>query len=133
VLDLRSLAAFTALHVSGSHCISLKGLTPQTADGDLFGDAQAVHWAWSGLKSLFSHDSLVELLKSAQAAKREVLVLCYDGDASRLATSMLRSRGIEASSVQGGWDGLKNVLNPAPRESKIHQAVTVSTSAVTVA
>ncbi|KFA47356.1 hypothetical protein S40293_11195, partial [Stachybotrys chartarum IBT 40293] len=48
-------------------------------------------------------------LEEAAAAEREVLVLCYDGDASRLATAALRSRGVMASSVEGGFAGLTAV------------------------
>jgi rhodanese-related sulfurtransferase len=129
VIDLRDLTAFKTAHVLGAHCVPLQGLSPDTANGDLFGDAEAVHWAWTKLRELLSQQQIANLLKATQATKREVLVICYDGDASRLATSMLRSRGIEASSVEGGWKGLKEVLSPATNDSK-SQSVMVSTNLV---
>ncbi|RYO94785.1 hypothetical protein DL766_000048 [Monosporascus sp. MC13-8B] len=41
----------------------------------------------------------------AEIGRRELpsLVVCYDGDASRLATSILRAKGIQAFSILGGF------------------------------
>lgn len=36
-----------------------------------------------------------------------VLVVCYDGDSARVATSVLRARGLEADSVRGGYRALQ--------------------------
>ena len=40
-----------------------------------------------------------------------VVVLCYEGGASQLATSALRKEGIEAYCVKGGFEGLAGVLD----------------------
>ncbi|KAI9150232.1 Cysteine synthase K/M:Cysteine synthase B [Paramyrothecium foliicola] len=129
IIDLRDAATFQKEHVAGAHAVTLEGLTPKTANGDLFGDANAVHWAWSRLRELFDSKETAELLKAAQSSGREVIVVCYDGDASRLATSILRSRGIAASSIEGGWNGLKEILSPPSNEPKSH-AVKISTTTI---
>lgn len=36
-----------------------------------------------------------------------VLVVCYNGDSARVATSVLRAKGLEADSVRGGLHGLR--------------------------
>jgi rhodanese-related sulfurtransferase len=38
---------------------------------------------------------------------RHVLVVCYNGDSARVATSVLRAKGLEADSVRGGYGALK--------------------------
>lgn len=43
---------------------------------------------------------------------RKVILLCYNGDTSRVATSVLRAREIEACSVQGG---LRAILRDWPQ------------------
>ena len=80
------------------------------AGGDLFGDPHAVFSVWNGIQSLFSAPAVSKTLKSAQIQQLPVLVVCYDGDASRLATSSLRHRGVEASSVKGGFEALCSVM-----------------------
>ncbi|KAL2257921.1 hypothetical protein VTK26DRAFT_8977 [Humicola hyalothermophila] len=111
ILDLRSKAAFTLKHIPGSLSAPLKGLTPDLADGDLFGDAEMVFHVWNSIQAHFATKEMVELLKEATGlGRRPVLVVCYDGDASRLATSTLRHRGIEAFSVQGGFSGIQGWL-----------------------
>ncbi|KAK4124399.1 cysteine synthase [Parathielavia appendiculata] len=110
VLDLRSKVAFRAKHVPGSLSVPLEGLTPDLADGDLFGDPEAVFNVWNSIQVHFSAKEMVELLKDAGRGRRAVVVVCYDGDASRLATATFRDRGIEAFSVQGGFAGLQRWL-----------------------
>jgi len=39
-----------------------------------------------------------------------VVVLCYEGGASQLASSALRKEGVEAYCVKGGFEGLVGVL-----------------------
>lgn len=37
-----------------------------------------------------------------------VLVICYHGDTARVATSVLRAKGIEADSLRGGYQALRD-------------------------
>jgi rhodanese-related sulfurtransferase len=71
----------------------------------LFGDPDAVFKVWNPMQTLFAGQEMANTLEDAQRGRRAVVVICYDGDASRLATAMLRDRGLEALSVQGGLAG----------------------------
>ena len=62
-----------------------------------------------------------------------MLVLCYGGDTSRVATSVLRAKGVDAVSVGGGFQALQNsetisfVTEPVssgPRSGWLRRAVT---------
>ena len=37
-----------------------------------------------------------------------MLVICYNGDTARVATSVLRAKGIEADSLRGGYQALRD-------------------------
>lgn len=110
VLDLRSKAAFKAQHIHGSVNTPLDTLTRDLADGDLFGDPDAVFKAWNSIQALFDGREMMKLLEGAKRGRRAVVMVCYDGDASRLATATLRDRGLEAFSVQGGFAGCLGCL-----------------------
>ena len=110
IIDLRSKTAFNTRHLPGSFHLPLDGLTPKLAGGDLFGDPHAVFSVWNGIQSLFYAPPASKILEGAKIYHLPVLVVCYDGDASRLATSTLRHRGVEASSVKGGFEALCSVM-----------------------
>ncbi|TQN75117.1 Cysteine synthase [Colletotrichum shisoi] len=112
VLDLRSAQEFSARHIEGAHRVSLDALCPGAAVGvDLFGDADAVHRVWTNLQMLFKDGPVVGVLERANSRGVPVLVLCYNGEVSRLATSLLRGKGVEALSVGGGADELWKALD----------------------
>jgi len=54
------------------------------------------------LEKIFNDDRLVTDLGS-----HHVLVVCYDGDTARVATSVLRAKGLEADSVRGGQNAMR--------------------------
>lgn len=54
------------------------------------------------LEKIFTDDVLVSDL-----GRHHILVVCYDGDSARVATSVLRAKGVEADSVRGGHRALK--------------------------
>ncbi|KAF2257922.1 tryptophan synthase beta subunit-like PLP-dependent enzyme [Lojkania enalia] len=99
VLDLRQVGDFRKEHIRFSISSPLKDLGPQT--GDIYSDPEAVFLFWSALKSK------IEAEKERLGSSRTILVLCYEGETSRLATSMLRGRGYEAFSVHGGFRALR--------------------------
>jgi rhodanese-related sulfurtransferase len=107
ILDLRSKTAFKTQHFPGSLHLPLDGLTPELAGGDLFGDPAAEFFVWNGLQALFAGSRVSGMLKSAERYRLTVLVVCYDGGASQLGTSVLRDRGIEAFNVKGGSEALR--------------------------
>lgn len=54
------------------------------------------------LEQILNYDRLASDLGSGH-----ILVLCYDGDTARVATSVLRAHGLDADSVRGGYRALK--------------------------
>lgn len=89
------------------------------------------------LEQIFGDERLVTDLGSYH-----VLVVCYDGDTARVATSVLRAKGLDADSVRGGHHALRmyGIGNQASgcevtvsadcSASKISLAATVSVSTV---
>lgn len=82
------------------------------------------------LEKIFRDGRLVSHLGS-----HHVLVLCYNGDTARVATSVLRAKGLEADSVRGGFHALKlyGIGSEGPTVSTKASgpiAATVSVSAV---
>ena len=110
IIDLRSSKDFKSQHFPGSTNLPLRDLTPDLAGNDLFGDAETVHKMWNNLQSLFSTANAQSLLEDTKTNKRAVIVLCYDGDVSRLGSAILRDKGIEACTVKGGFGALWRVV-----------------------
>lgn len=106
VVDLRLPQDFERGHVHGSYNFHLSNLTDNTAGGDIFGDANMIHSISASLKALLENDGLQSILSEARSHDRTVVVVCYHGDASGLATAALRARGITAFCVQKGFSGL---------------------------
>jgi hypothetical protein len=50
---------------------------------------------------------------------KNVGVICYDGDTARIATSVLRSKGITASSIKGGFCALTTQLPNLQTTSRV--------------
>lgn len=74
-----------------------------------FKDPTQLRTQWLELHSLFGFKSKGTVLDDAlskwsETGKKEVLVLCYTGNTSRIACSILRHRGIKAWSAKGGLD-----------------------------
>lgn len=111
ILDLRGKASFKARHISNSVHLPLKELAPGLADGDLFGDPDAVFSVWNGIQTLFNGPGASKRLGDIKRSQRAVVVVCYDGDASRLGTSTLRHLGVEAFSVKGGFQALDEAMS----------------------
>lgn len=112
VVDLRSAQDFSDLHIHGAHQISLDGPTPGAAGGvDLFANAGAVHAVWTNLQMLFKTYPVAELFSQAKCHSTTIIILCYNGEVSRLATSILRGKGVEAFSIRGGVEELWKVID----------------------
>ncbi|KAK1981815.1 cysteine synthase [Colletotrichum cereale] len=106
VLDLRSQADFKFQHLPGSHSVPLAGLSPTLAGGDIYGDADSVHMIWTQVQKSFDHPRVTKLLRGARDNHQSVVLVCYNGDASQLASSTLRSCGVKAFSAKGGLQAL---------------------------
>ncbi|KAI8157003.1 Cysteine synthase B [Colletotrichum sp. SAR 10_71] len=101
VLDLRRQSAFKIRHIPGSFSMPLVGLTPDLADGDLFGEARSVHMICMQIQRAVATPRVAEWLRTARESQKAVVCVCYNGDASKLASSALRALNIEAFSIDG--------------------------------
>lgn len=61
---------------------------------------------WKELEATFTPDRI----NAHDLVGKDVYVMCYGGDTARVATSVLRARGISASSVKGGYSALRREI-----------------------
>lgn len=97
VIDLRQAADFETGHLPDAVNLPLRSLGASTASP--FFDAAVLEAQWRELDSLFASGSPA----LSAVSGRRVLLVCYGGDTARVATSVLRARGVEAYSVRGGY------------------------------
>jgi hypothetical protein len=62
---------------------------------------------------------------------KDVVVICYDGDTARVATSVLRAKGITATSIKGGFRAFIAHLPHMQRGGQISSQQWSKTSNVT--
>jgi rhodanese-related sulfurtransferase len=103
LLDLRQKQDFDKEHTCGSLSSPLKQLTERT--GDIFSDSNALRMHWANLKA-----KMIDEAKRLGSKSSSLIVLCYDGETSRLAVSILRAQGYTAFSVFGGYPALVNCI-----------------------
>ncbi|KAK0654922.1 tryptophan synthase beta subunit-like PLP-dependent enzyme [Cercophora newfieldiana] len=105
IIDIRPQEAYTRSHMHNAWNIPL---TPEPQD--LFGDAQAVEARWREMRDVIEGPlwptslARVEEGEGGRGRGTKVLVLCGNGDSSRMMVAMLRARGVEAFSVEGGYE-----------------------------
>lgn len=100
VLDLRKAEDFRAWHLPGSINLPLTSVGPHNPSP--FSDPAVLEAQWVELETIFNDDRLVSDL-----GVDRVLLMCYNGDTARVATSVLRAKGVQADSVRGGHHALK--------------------------
>ncbi|KAG9669737.1 hypothetical protein KCU99_g6465, partial [Aureobasidium melanogenum] len=98
IFDLRSAEDFQHGHVPGSISTPLAGLVETS--GNPFESVTALEQQWKALKEKCATGEFSHLC--AESSSDRFLLICYDGETSRLATAVMRARGINAYSVQGG-------------------------------
>ena len=103
ILDLRKPSDFTKWHFPAAANVPLESVDSKTPSP--FFDPEILEKVWKELESLFSGKKFNEL------AEKDVTVVCYDGDVSRVATSVLRNKGANASSIKNGIRGLEGKLS----------------------
>ncbi|KAJ5681701.1 uncharacterized protein N7477_001641, partial [Penicillium maclennaniae] len=126
VIDLRRAEDFGAWSLPESINLPLSSLGPHTPSP--FSDPAVLEAQWVELEKIFHDGRLVTELGS-----HHVLVVCYDGDTARVATSVLRAKGLEADSVRGGHQAMSmyGIGSEASMSStKFPIAAAVSVSAV---
>lgn len=106
VIDLRQPLDFQAFHLPGS--INVPFVDEATPSP--FSNPQVLESLWTKLEQTFKAPSK-ELLTLIEG--KQVLLLCYDGDSARVATSVLRAKGHDADSLKGGFKAL-SMLREAP-------------------
>ncbi|RAK85693.1 cysteine synthase B [Aspergillus costaricaensis CBS 115574] len=130
VLDLRTAGDFGTWHLPGSVNIPLHSLDSHTAKP--FSDADVLEAQWLELEALFSNADVLGKLSGQQ-----VLMLCYHGDTARVASSVLRAKGIAAVSLRGGYQALKDHLlwgsSNGVESNKMGKAATATVEAVDAA
>ncbi|KAJ5096140.1 hypothetical protein NUU61_005496 [Penicillium alfredii] len=127
VLDLRKPADFTVWHLPDAVNLPLASLGPHSVSP--FSDPEVLEAQWVELERIFTDGGLGLQLGTGT----HVLVVCYDGDTARVATSVLRAKGLEADSIRGGHRALRmyGIGNDNPVAApKVPVATTVSISAV---
>jgi rhodanese-related sulfurtransferase len=101
-IDIRQELDFQDFHLPGSINVPFANeFTPNP-----FSDPSTLAALWTRLEAQFSAPS--ENLASSMKEK-QILVVCYDGDSSRVATSVLRAKGYKTNSVKGGFRALRKV------------------------
>lgn len=99
ILDLRTAESFAENHLPGSISRPLGSLDSATTSP--FSDAIIMERQWKELESVFD-PTTIGLLKQVGC----VWLVCYGGDTSRAATSVLRAKGVTANSLKGGMSAL---------------------------
>ncbi|KAI0470886.1 tryptophan synthase beta subunit-like PLP-dependent enzyme [Xylariaceae sp. FL0804] len=114
VIDLRQPADFAASHLPGSTSLPLASAA---VGGSPFSDPTLLASTWTELEARFggpdhplSSLSTPAEIQQQQQQQQRVLVVCRDGDSSRVATSVLRARGHQADSLRGGVEALLPLL-----------------------
>jgi cysteine synthase A len=96
LLDLRKPNDFATSHVPGAYNLPLRSLSASTPSP--FSDASVLESQWKELEVTFTTDRV----NAHDLVGKDVHVVCYSGDTARVATSVLRARGIAAYSLRGG-------------------------------
>jgi rhodanese-related sulfurtransferase len=112
LIDLRKPGDFVENNIPGSYNMPLQSLNSATSSP--FFDAAVLERQWKELDTMFSSDriSAYDLLDKC------VAVVCYVGDTARVATSVLRAKGITASSINGGFRAMSTQLPPLETRSR---------------
>ncbi|PFH61101.1 hypothetical protein XA68_18255 [Ophiocordyceps unilateralis] len=97
VIDLRQAADFARFSLPAS--VNLPLVESETVSP--FSDPRILRALWLRLEDTFKTTDPMLLLDG-----KRILLLCYDGDSARVATSVLRAKGHEADSVRGGFGAL---------------------------
>jgi len=103
VLDLRAATDFNKWHLPDSINLPLSSARAGDDAPSPFEDPKLLEEQWLELDRIFSPNgtpfsaTLLAGLKS-----RLVALVCSDGDTARIGSSVLRAKGIEASSIAGG-------------------------------
>lgn len=113
LIDLRKPDDFISNSIPGSYNLPLQSLSSSTPSP--FFDATTLEQQWKELDGMLSMNTI----SAYDLAGKNVGVICYNGDTARAATSVLRAKGITASSIKGGFQALTKQLPSLQRTSRV--------------
>ena len=100
LIDLRPETDF-ACHLPDAVNVPLSSLSRTSSSP--FADANVLERQWLELENVFQPGGTsAAALPMRLLQDRRVVVVCFDGDTSRVATSVLRAKGVEAFSIRHG-------------------------------
>ncbi|KAH8731929.1 tryptophan synthase beta subunit-like PLP-dependent enzyme [Phaeosphaeriaceae sp. PMI808] len=100
LIDLRKPNDFISDNIPGSYNLPLQSLNSTTPSP--FFDAAVLERQWKEIDNMLS----LNTINAYDLSDRNVGVICYNGDTARVTTSILRAKGIAASSIKGGFQAL---------------------------
>lgn len=104
LVDLRKPDDFALDHIPGSHNLPLQ--TANASTPSPFFAAHVLEAQWKELETTFTN----ERIDAHELSGKNVCVICYNGDTARVATSILRAKGVAANSIKGGIQALRQDL-----------------------
>lgn len=114
IWDLRTVVDFDNWHLPGAVSKPLMNLTAETPSP--FFDTSVMELLWQEMENMAN--DYVEF-KGPEHRNDDILLVCYNGDTSRMATSVLRARGIKAINLMNGMNNLaKEIKTLSHIESK---------------
>lgn len=125
VIDLRQPLDFQDFHLPGS--VNLPFVNEETVSP--FSDPQVLEDLWKKLEATFKTPS--QEIKSLIEGK-QILLLCYDGDSARVATSVLNAKGYDSSNLKGGFKALRRLRAESDEALRTGGGQTVDGIAVTL-
>ncbi|KAF2674408.1 cysteine synthase-like protein B [Microthyrium microscopicum] len=110
VIDLRTPTEYAVSHLPGAVNMPLSTLK-QNSPSPFF-DSELMALQWQELEDLYGAGSLESASPLARelSEKTRVLIVCEGGDTSRVAASILRSKGANADYVKGGLRAISKWL-----------------------
>lgn len=102
LLDLRTSTDFDIWHLPGAINMPLHSISADSPSP--FADPKLLEEQWLELTSRFGDDNTNKSLYPSFSSLRQqvVVVACYKGDTSFVATSILRAKNVEAYSFKDG-------------------------------
>lgn len=113
VVDLRQPADFQQASLPGA--VNVPFVQPETSSP--FSDPAVLKSVWTRLEDTLRvpNEHLEQVVRG-----QHVLFVCYDGDTSRVANSVLRAKGFKSESIRGGFDAFNKLQNrPAKVEAEL--------------
>ena len=104
LLDLRSSQDFELAHLGVAVSVPLSGLNATTKSP--FDDNELLERQWRDLQEMVSREGY---FCNIGPLAGPAIMLCYNGEAARLACSVMRERGIEAYSIKGGTSRMGSI------------------------